>query len=338
MAFYNGVNQDTQSLLSMINGPMYSKICIAAIELDVFSLLATPQTAEVLAEKQNWHAGNTELFLNAVASLGLLEKKSGVYRNGTVADKNLVRGKPDFIGDYIVEYYLASRYDDANLPEMVRNGPPEEISMPIGDMAYTDIADKMRSMQLGGRSVEIVEILRSIPEYEGAKKLLDLGCGTGIIGISAVQAHGTMHGVLYDMPNMGDAIQESIRLLQAQCQAQFMGGNYLTDAIGSAYDIVLAVGTLNFAMQSLVPLLEKVHAALNEGGVMICVGDGIHSEGTRPKDTLSGWLVYGLRGMDYRMPRGFIADAALKAGFHNVQTLAGINTYMGTMDIDILRK
>jgi len=84
--------------------------------------------------------------------------------------------------------------------------------------------------------------------------------------------------------------------------------------------------------------MEKMRAAMNEGGVMICVGDGIHHDGTRPKDMLAGWLVYGLRGMDYRIPRSLIADAALKAGFSSVQTLANIATYMGNLDIDILRK
>lgn len=147
-----------------------------------------------------------------------------------------------------------------------------------------------------------------------------------------------MHGILFDVTEMVDAIKESIRIEKANDRVQFMGGNYLSDDIGSHYDIVMAFGTLNFVKHALVPLMEKVYAALNEGGIMICVGDGIHNEGTSPKDILSGWLVSGLQGMDYRMPRGMIADAALKAGFRNVQTLANITTYMGNMDIDILRK
>jgi len=200
------------------------------------------------------------------------------------------------------------------------------------------MADMMRQMQVGGRSVEAVDMLRSLPEYGNAQKMLDLGCGAGIIGIAAVQAHPTMHGVLYDVPDMGDAVKESIRMQKAEERVQFMGGNYLTDTIGSDYDIVLAIGTLNFAKSSLVPLMEKVHAALNEGGVMICVGDGVHKDGTSPKDALAGWLVSGLQGADYRMHRGMIANAALGAGFRNVRTLTNIASYTGTMDIEILRK
>ncbi len=147
-----------------------------------------------------------------------------------------------------------------------------------------------------------------------------------------------MYGTLYDVPDMRDAVNESIRMQNAETRVQFMGGDYLKDNIGSGYDLVLAIGTLNFAKSSLDPIMKKMHAALNEGGVMLCVGDGVHQDGTRPKDVLAGWLVSGLQGVDYRMPRGLIADAALRAGFRNVHTLASVATYMGTMDIEILRK
>jgi predicted O-methyltransferase YrrM len=317
---------------------MYSKICITAIEMDIFSLLAKPQTAGVLAEKQGWNAINTELFLDAVASLEFIKKDAGVYSNTTLAEKYLVHGKPDFIGKYVVERYRLSINEGVDLAKMVRCGPANETPITMANVSFTDMADMMRKMQVGGRSVEVVDMLRSLPEYGNAKKMLDLGCGAGIIGIAAVQAHPTMYCILYDVPDMGDAVKESIHMQKAEERVQFMGGNYLTDNIGSDYDIVLAIGTLNFAKSSLVPLMEKVHAALNEGGVMICVGDGVHKDGTSPKDVLAGWLVSSLEGADYRMHRGMIANAALRAGFRNVRTLANIASYMGTIDIEILRK
>ena len=338
MKRYESIGHDVQRVLNIVTAPMYGKICITALEMDIFTLLAEPQTATALAEKQGWHAGNTELFLNAVASLEFVRKEAGVYSNTAVADKYLVRGKPDFIGEYVVAFYHASRNEAVDLAKMVRSGPANETPITMANVSFTDMADMMRAMQIGGRSTEVVEMLRSLPEYDTAKKMLDLGCGAGIIGIAAVQAHPTMHGVLYDVPDLGDAVKESIRVQKAEERVQFMGGNYLTDTIGSGYDIVLAIGTLNFAKSSLVPLMKKVHAALNEGGVMVCVSDGVHRDGTSPKDIVAGWLVSGLQGVDYRMHRGMIADAALKAGFRNVRTLADIATYMGTMDIEVLRK
>jgi hypothetical protein len=338
LELYKSLSHDVQRILDIVIAPMYSKICITAIEMDIFSLLAKAQTAGALAEKQGWHALNTELFLDAVASLEFVKKEAGVYSNTALANKYLVRGKPDFIGKYLVELYRSRRSEGVDLEKMVRSGPANETPITMDNVSFTDMADMMRKMQLGGRSLEVVDMLRSLPEYGNAKKMLDLGCGAGIIGIAAIQAHPTMHGILYDVPDMGDAVKESIRMQKAEARVQFMGGNYLTDNLGSDYDIMLAIGTLNFAKSSLVPLMEKVHASLNEGGVMICVGDGVHKDGTSPKDVLAGWLVSGLQGADYRMHQGMIANAALKAGFRNVRTLANIASYMGTIDIEILRK
>jgi hypothetical protein len=294
-------------------------------------------STRALAEARDRHTGNTELFLNAVASLGYLRKKEDVFSNTPVADRYLVRGKPDFIGDYLVASYHADLSEDVDLAELVRNGPGSATAPTMDTVSFEAMAEMMRTMQTGARSTEMVRMLRGVPEFEGAGTLLDLGCGTGIIGIAAVRAHPTMRGVLFDVPAMEGAIRDSIRAQEVEDRVRFMGGDFLADDIGSGYDIVLVVGTLNFAKQALVPLMEKVRGALNEGGVVLCVGDGIHSEGTRPKDMLATWLASGLRGMDYRMPRGMVADAALKAGFRNVRTLAGVATSMGQMDIDILR-
>jgi len=338
LKFYNGIGDDVQRVLDMVHAPMYSKIGITAMEMDIFSLLAVPQTAETLAGTQSWHTGNTALFLDAVASLGLLAKESGIYSNTAVADKYLVRGKPDFIGDYVAAFYRAGLNEGLDLANMVRKGPANEAPVTMENVSFEAMAEMMRRMQAGGRATEAIEILRGLPEFEGAKKLLDLGCGAGIIGIAAVQEHPTMQGILFDMPQMENAVRSNIHMQKAEERVRFMGGNYLADDIGTGYDIVLAIGTLNFAKHALVPLMKKVHTALNEGGVLVCVGDGVCNEGTGPRDSLAGWLVSGMQGMDYRMPRGVIADAGLAAGFRHVQTMAGIATYMGHMDIDILRR
>lgn len=52
--------------------------------------------------------------------------------------------------------------------------------------------------------------------------------------------------------------------------------------------------------------MERIYAALNEGGVMICLGDGVYNEGTKPEEIVTGWPVSGLQGMDYRMQRGLM--------------------------------
>lgn len=89
--------------------------------------------------------------MNAVASLGLLEKEQGACRNAPAAGRHLVRGKPNFIGDYVVQFYLASRNGDADFTEMVRSGPASQTSPTMDNVSFGDVAHRMRKMQMGGR-------------------------------------------------------------------------------------------------------------------------------------------------------------------------------------------
>lgn len=284
MNTYFGISSEAQKLVDMIYAPMYSKLCMTAIEMDIFSHLRTFTAAKELAESLGWHAVNTGLFRSGPESAEEQQSSNELF----------------------------------------------------GDTAQM-MAQMMRSMQMGGRAAEIVAVMRSLPEFESAGKLLDLGCGTGMLGISIVQAHPSMKGVIYDTPIMESAISESICMSGTDDRVSALIGNYLTDEIGSGYDMILAAATLNFAKDAINAFMKKLYTAMNPGGVLVCVGDGIHKEGTAPKDVLAGWLPYALRGRNYGMPRGLLSQAALNAGFRSVHTQT-MPMLTGITDIEIIRK
>ena len=89
MKQYAGIEKDAQYLVDMIYSPMYTKLCMCAIEMDIFSHLAEAISAEELAKKLEWHTINTGLFLDALAGMNLLTKTDGVYQNTSTASKYL---------------------------------------------------------------------------------------------------------------------------------------------------------------------------------------------------------------------------------------------------------
>ena len=72
---------------------LYSRLLNAAMELDVFSQLCQPVTAEALAVHMGWHKANTEYLLSALVSIGFLNKTDGTYQNTAEVDRYLVKGK-----------------------------------------------------------------------------------------------------------------------------------------------------------------------------------------------------------------------------------------------------
>ena len=92
---------------------LYSRLLNAAMELDVFSQLCQPVTAEALAVHMGWHKANTEYLLSALVSIGFLNKTDGTYQNTAEVDRYLVKGKDEYLGGFLPFYMqegMADRY------------------------------------------------------------------------------------------------------------------------------------------------------------------------------------------------------------------------------------
>ncbi len=83
--------------------------------------------------------------------------------------------------------------------------------------------------------------------------------------------------------------------------------------------------------------MQKIHSALNPGGVFVSLHDGLTGEGTQPGEMILPTISYALMGLDTRFDQGFIADTMLRTGFQSVHSRA-LDTPEGPMDLDIGRK
>ena len=79
----------------LIRGFMPSRAVLTALELDVFTAVGKGGTAQQIAGKIQASVRGTEMLLNALVSLKLLEKRDGVYTNTPVSARFFVEGTPD---------------------------------------------------------------------------------------------------------------------------------------------------------------------------------------------------------------------------------------------------
>jgi len=337
MKQYAGIEKDAQYLVDMMYAPMYTKICMRAIEMDIFSHLTEDISAEDLAKKLEWHAVNTGLFLDALAGMKLLTKTDGVYRNTLAANKYLVRSSDYFMGGYMLMCNKFNESDVSDISLLVQKGPQPMPEGATEQFYFAEQISAMRFAQMGARSKETVDVLSSLPEFTSSKKMLDLGCGTGMLGIAVAKANAELSAVLFDTPAMGKGIEESIKQSGIEERLRAMAGDYMSDDIGEGYDLIIAVGTLNFAKHAMDTVMEKLYSALNKGGILVTSGDGIYSEGTMPIDMVSSWLTYAMQGMNFGMPINLIPDAAERAGFRSIRSFT-VPSYSGTANINVIRK
>lgn len=315
---------------------LYSKLLHAAMELDVFSHLRDPASAGKLAGEMGWHEGNTGYLLSALVSVGFLKKDGEQYQNTEEADRYLVKGQSEYLGGFL-PFYMQEGMAPMDVKKLVMEGPqPQQQAAMEQQLDFAAFAQQMRRAQEGYRQQELLRIVRALPENSRIRKVLDLGGATGLLGLAVIGDQPDRTGVLFDrFPK--EVVEESVSLAGLDGRAEVRCGDFMADDIGSGYDLILAISVMLFAKGRMEPLLKKCYDALNPGGVLLVVGEGIKPDHTGPWDMVLGYLPYYFQGMDMGVLRNEVADAARAAGFTGFEKRTEL-LCSGTQDIDIIRK
>ena len=208
----------------------YQQLRWGAIELEVFSELEKPITAKELSEKKNWDEGNTFYILKGLYSLGYLERKGDAFCNMPETEKYLVKGKPTYMGSMLPFVCNNQGMSLENVAQQVKEGPKpqkhtqQSIDFAAYGEAMRDAQSEYVNMIVGNSSI--------LPEYKSIHKILDLGCGTGCLGIAAIRDVRNRKGVLFDKPDHEPLIEETVNFPYVRA---FVKMGTFEDDIGSGY-------------------------------------------------------------------------------------------------------
>ena len=315
---------------------LYTRLVNAAMELDVFSHLREPITAQELAHRLGWHTGNTDYMLSALVSIGFLKKEAGAYQNTEEASRYLVKGSDDYLGGFL-PFYMQEGMAPMDVKLLVTKGPqPQQQEAMEQQLDFASLAQRMRQAQEGFRQQELLRIVRSLPEDGKIRRVLDLGGATGLLGLAVIGDRPDRTGVLFDRFPPA-VVEESISLMGLAGRAEVMCGDFMADSIGGGYDLILALNVMLFAKSRMEDLLKKCYDALNPGGVLLVVSEAILPDHTGPWDMVMGYLPYYFQGMDIGVLKNEVSDAARRVGFTSQEKRTEI-LCSGEQDIDILRK
>jgi len=330
-------NSVFKQLSRLVYLPVYTRLVVGALELDVFSRLSSPITAKALSDGAGWDRHGTEVLLNALYSIGFVDKQDDGYVNTEEADRYLRASSPDYAGAYLLTY-LRQAVTSLDVARIVREGPaPAETGQADRSLDFTQYGESFRAAQRGCRQQEVLRIVRGLPGNRGIRKVLDLGCNTGLLGLAVIADDPRREGVLFDMPQLLPVIEESIDQAGLRGRVRAAGGDFLTDDLGSGYDLILAVSVMVYARADMPAFLTRLHGALAPGGVAVCIGEGISPDFSGPWDMVMGYLPYWFQGLDMGVRSGEIEAAAASAGFKDHETRTEV-LCSGTQDIVILRK
>jgi len=252
-----------------------SKALLSAVELEVFTELAKhPEDLEALSGRLGLHERGARDFLDALVSLGMLERTAGVYRNTAQTDLFLDKAKPSYIGGMLemANHRLYGFW--GGLTEALRTGHPQNEAAhgqePFFEALYADPArlrEFLRAMSAVSHGASVA-IARAMP-WDRYTSFVDVGAAEGNLVVQVAEAHPHLRGIGFDLPLVGPAFEEFTQRSAACDRIRFVGGDFFEDDLPRADVVVMGHILHDWGLEDKRMLVGKAYEALPEDGALI---------------------------------------------------------------------
>lgn len=301
-------------LNEMIRAFMPSRTALTALEFDIFTAVGDGASAQQVAEKVRGNLRATEMLLNALASLNLLEKREDRFFNTPVSSRFFREGSPDNARPALLHTaHLWHRW--STLTDCIRSGTAAAAGGrdPGWVTAFISAMDRNAKE----RAVAVVKAI----EAAGIKRMLDLGGGSGAYSIAFARAVPDLRSDLLDLGDVIPLAQENIRKAGLADRITVRQGDMLRDPLGENFDLVLASAICHmFSPEENQRLFQRVYAALGAGGRFVVQDFILEPSKTAPRQAtlFSLNMLVGTRaGSSYSESE--YAAWLQKAGFSDVR-------------------
>lgn len=255
-------------IFEMATGYWASSILLTANRLNLFTVLGSGETTvEIVAQKLGLSLYPLDNFLNALVSLGYLERRGAAYANSALSRTFLVEGQPAYLGE-------ALRYSDdlysvwGKLEETLRTGKP---ALPPNAILGDD-PEKTRHFVLGmhNRALGMGQSLASQLDLAGRKRLLDVGGGPATYSCLLAKRNPGLTSKSMDLPAVVAIAKTIIADFGMGDRVEAIVGDYHQDTYPGGNDAVLCSGMFHReTADSCREILRKSFAALESGGLVV---------------------------------------------------------------------
>jgi hypothetical protein len=224
-------------LMALASGHVEARIVQTALRLGVFDALDDgAQAAPSVATKLDLESRATELLLNALTALDVLQKRAEFFSLSPVAEQYLVQSSPHFVGGMILfEDSLWQCWE--KLPGSVRSGAPARpANMYQDDPKETEVfIDAMDSLvKARGDAGVLIAAL----DWQGVEDLLDVGSGPATYPIALCKEFSNLRATVFDLPATLKIAERRVIDADMTGRIRLVPGDYRKDEIPGRYDVV----------------------------------------------------------------------------------------------------
>ncbi|MCU0228141.1 MAG: acetylserotonin O-methyltransferase [Bryobacterales bacterium] len=267
---------DPSPVLSIIDGLRISKAVFAALEIGVFDLLESEAlAASACAQRLHLSPDGAERLLDACASLGLLSKHDGVYRNTPLASAYLVRDSAHTLSGYMLYSNRVTWKLWGNLEEAITEGTPrwaQTFGQQVDLFEYffqTENAKRTFLAGMHGMGLLSSPAVARAFDLSAHQMVADLGGGTGHLAAAICEAHPHMQGIVFDLPTVIPVTEGYLRRSSAHDRIRTVGGDFFHDPLPPADLYCLGRILHDWGEAKIRLLLRKMRDALPVGGAVL---------------------------------------------------------------------
>lgn len=250
-------------------GFMASKALFAGLHIDVFSFLAQgPKSATEIAAETDVPANRITTLLTALTSIGLVDRNDANYSNAPAADMFLSRESKYEFGDYLRYQIDQQMYPFlSQLNEVIEGSlDPSAVDSYQHWMSDPEQASIYSEAQHTG-SLGPGRTLARLIDLSDAKKLLDVGGGTGAMSIRLLEAFPDLESTIIDFPNVAEIGWRFIAKAGMVDRIRYIPGNALQAEWPTEQDAILMSYLFSGIPGSEVPrLVDYTFDCLADGG------------------------------------------------------------------------
>ncbi|MDO8588722.1 MAG: methyltransferase [Armatimonadota bacterium] len=258
-----------------------SRIFLTAVELDIFTHVEPgARTAAEVSSSAGTSLRGTEILLNALAGLGLLEKSAARYSNTPLTSRFLVAGIPDYAG--VGFRHTANLWRLwSSLNDVVKTGKPQR--PPLSEEEAKDSTESFIMLmheRARFRAPKVAEAL----ELTSTNAVLDIGGGPGTHSIAFAEENPHLCAVIFDLPEVVPIARRIVLEAGMQDRITVKPGDYYVDDFGEGYDLAF----LSAIIHSNSPdgnkhIFRKAFDALVAGGRIAVVDFIMNTDKTTPE-------------------------------------------------------
>jgi hypothetical protein len=251
-----------------------SKALLSAVELGLFTTLAAgPLTGKALVAELGLQPRGAADWLDALVSLGMLERDGDEYANAPATGLFLDRARPSYLGG-MLEMANARLYPFwGSLTEALRTGRPQNEARTGGDFFAALYQDQARLRQflhaMTGLSMGAAIALAEKFPWDRYHTVIDIGAAEGCVPAQLALRYPHLSGGGFDLPATGPAFDDYVAACGLAGRLRFYPGDFFTDPLPSADVLVMGHVLHDWSLAEKLTLIRKAYQALPDGGALI---------------------------------------------------------------------